>query len=140
MPPDQTQTTGISIDASGGFVTPLYTERRMRCYQIFDSELKSLGLTTAIVTVCFSMGTACLTTALNLSRDIVLSGKMTEGAAALDAAMKPACYVLAVIFFIAGAAALWWRHDLISLIKSESGESATGFRIWRSPVKRTPAS
>ena len=132
----------IAVDTAGGLVTPVYTERRMRCYQIFDTELKSLGLTTAIVTVCFSLGSVCVTTALNISRDIVLSGQVNEGAKALDAAMKPASYFFAFVFFAAGLAALWWRHDLITTIKNQSGDGgdAAGWRIWRSPVKRAPAS
>ena len=140
-PPNIFPTPNIRMD-TGGLVTPVYTERRMRCYQIFDTELKSLSLTTAIVTICFSLGSAALTTAINIPRDIALSGQFTEGAKALDSVMKPACYFLAFVFFVAALAALWWRHDLITTIKHQSGDgSGEGgwWRIWRSPIKRTPS-
>lgn len=106
---------------TGGVVKPVYSERKMRCLTVSESELKQLSLSNWGVTIFASIGSGLLTFGIDLFKDTALSPPGSGTAADVADTIEKLCMGGSFVCFIV-AIGLWlWRRDMIKTIREESG-------------------
>ncbi len=120
--PDASLAVGVKAaeGMSGSTVEPIYSTRKMRCYSVTESELKQINLANIAITAFSSTGSALLAFWLDIFKDTILSEKVPEVAQTAIGYVQPILLILGIGFWVAAGAALWWRRDMIKLIKQES--------------------
>jgi len=96
----------------------------MRTYTVTESELWILSLANGLMTIFFSLGSGFVGIALDITKDVMLSPELAKTGEALAEIVRPACVILAVVFFACGLWAFMQRQSTIALIKKESGLQA----------------
>ena len=105
---------------NGSTLQPIYSQRRMRCYSVTESELLQIGIANIGITACFSIGSALMTFWLDIFKDTRLATEIPEDVQTALAYIQPIIFFVSLAFFSTGAAAIWWRKRLMDLIRQES--------------------
>jgi hypothetical protein len=105
---------------SGGLIV-MATKRSMKCFNITEVEIDTLGLTHWISAICFSVGTALLTFCIDTTKDLLIAGSpVTPNAIGLRFSIYNFGFPGALIFFGIGILAMIYWGSNIRRIKRES--------------------
>ena len=107
---------------NGSTVEPLYSARQMRCYSVTESELQQINLANIGITASFSFGSALLAFYLDVFKDTVLATEVPAEAQAVIGYVQPVLLFLGAGFWIFAGVLLWWRRNMVKLIKDESAK------------------
>lgn len=107
-------------EAPGGTIQPLYSERKMRCFTVTNSELHQLSFANGLMTVFFSIGSAFLAFGLDITKDVILSTSVPGEAKTIVNLAQPLLYALGIAFYVAGVLTVIWRRSMLNVIKDES--------------------
>ncbi len=123
--PDTNLETGVekTEGVNGSTVEPLYSSRQMRCYSVTESELKQIGLANLGITAFSSIGTGMLAFSLDIFKDTVLAGGVPESAKVALSFVQPVLLIGGIAFWVFAIFAIFWRRDMIKIIKHESTNS-----------------
>lgn len=105
---------------NGSTIQPVYQQRFMKCIVVTESELKQLGLANIGITAFASIGSFFAAFAVDVMKDVWLAPSVPENARALVDFVQPAGIWLAVMFYFLTGVTVWWRSDMLRLIKKES--------------------
>jgi len=108
---------------NGATVEPVYSQRKMKCYTVTESELRQIGLSNLGITGMFSLGAAFLAFGLDVFKDTLLAESVPDAAQAIVSYVQPICFFVSASFFILGLLTIRWRSGLMQLIKDESSNS-----------------
>jgi len=107
---------------NGSTVEPVYSSRKMHCYSVTESELQQIGLANIGITAFFTIGSAMLAFWLDIFKDTVLAESVPETAEMVVSFVQPVLLFLGLLFWGIGIIAIYWRRNMIKLIKSESSK------------------
>ena len=107
---------------NGSTVEPVYSSRKMRCYSVTESELQQINLANIGITAAFSFGSALLAFYLDVFKDTVLAESIPDQAAAVIGYVQPVLLTLGLGSWAFAGVLLWWRRNMIRLIKDESAQ------------------
>ena len=108
---------------NGATVEPVYSQRKMKCYTVTESELRQIGLSNLGITGLFSLGAAFFAFGLDVFKDTLLAESVPDAAQAIVSYVQPICFFVSASFFVLGLLTIRWRSGLIKLIKDESSNS-----------------
>lgn len=108
---------------TGGIVRPIYSERKMRCLTVSESELKQISLSNWGVTIFASIGSALLTFGLDLFKDTALSPPADASTSKMVDTVEMLCIGGSIVAFLVAVGLWMWRRDMIKTIRQESGFS-----------------
>jgi hypothetical protein len=94
----------------------------MRCYSVTESELQQINLANIGITASFSFGSALLAFYLDVFKDTVLATEVPAEAQAVIGYVQPVLLFLGAGFWIFAGVLLWWRRNMVKLIKDESAK------------------
>lgn len=103
--------------ASGSHIVTEHTERTMRLYGVFESELRALSMFNAITAIFTSAGTGLLSFLAGVLIDAAKDGVEHPEAAHTICWV---CGVLAVACFSVAFLAFKWRRSALTTIMTES--------------------
>ena len=98
----------------------VYTERQVKAYPIFESELESLSFLNTMTLVFFSVGSATISFAVGIWTNATFAEKMTPEGVVASIYGAPVLLVAAAICYGLGGLALYSRRQQWSKIKTES--------------------
>jgi hypothetical protein len=105
---------------NGSTLEPVYSSRKMVCYSVTESELRQLNLANIGITGLTSLGSAMLAFWLDVFKDTTLAGSIPEEAEILISYVQPLLLVFGIGFWVLAGFLLFWRRNLVKLIKDES--------------------
>jgi len=105
---------------NGATVSMQYSERKMNCHLVTDSELKHIGLANIGITMTFGIGSALIAFGIDIYKDTTLAETVPETAQTLASVIQPMCFYIGGAFWLFSVLLLWWRRGMLELIKKES--------------------
>ena len=108
---------------NGSAIEPVYSQRRVKCYSITESELMHIDLANIGITAFFAIGSAFFAFALDLFKDTLFANPMPEAALSVISYLQPIMIFVGILFWIFGGIGWWWRVRIIDLIKKESAHN-----------------
>lgn len=97
----------------------------MRCFNVTEPELDSIGLLNIISTVAFSLAGASLGFIIDFKKDVMLADKLNEQSQTINMVIDWGGVPVVVILVGIGIAAYWKRGSIVKKIKLESQSSVT---------------
>lgn len=95
----------VSTGERGAFVRTLHMEREMRCYPIYESELRTLKVFSGLVTGAISAVTAAFVFGLSVLWDVInTTDTRTQANGAIVVGV-------CIVVMIAGIVAARWAHN-----------------------------
>lgn len=105
---------------NGSTVEPVYSTRKMKCYSVTESELRQIGLANLGVTAFSAIGSALTALSVDLFKDTQLSSNIPASTVDALSLVQPILVALSVGFWFLVGLTVWWRRNMIALIKEES--------------------
>ena len=100
--------------------------RNMKFYRVHEPELHNLSVAHGLMVIFFSAGSAFLGFGLDVTKDIAMaSGELSAEGKVMANVVRPACFYIALGFYLAGFWAYMLRRGAIIRIKRESGDNET---------------
>lgn len=115
-----TQSVEETEGVTGATVELIYSQRKMHCYSITESELQQIGLANIAITSLGSIGSALLAFSLDIYKDTLLAEEIPAATRELISYIQPVLLSLGVAFWVIAIIAVFWRKKMIKLIKEES--------------------
>jgi len=96
------------------------TKRAMKCYNITDVEIDTLGLAQGLSAFFFSVGTGLLTFCFEVTKDLMLVGGKNVETLALHFSVNHFGFPVAIGFYLLGGATFFFVGSTVRRIKRES--------------------
>jgi hypothetical protein len=104
---------------AGSYVVTKHTEREMKLYGVYESELRTIAILNGITALFASLGTGLVAFAAGQVVDLAKSTASPAG----QNLVVTVCWVsgiLAVACYAIAGLAFWYKHSEVSEIKSKS--------------------
>lgn len=108
---------------NGSTVELVYSTRQMRCYSVTESELQQINLANISISASFLFGSTLLAFYLDIFKDTVLATEVPLQAQTVISYARPILIALGIGFWVFAGVFLFWRRNLVKLIKDESTKS-----------------
>lgn len=110
----------INVTGPGGLIAPLYTERRMKCFNVTQGDLSSLSLANWLVTGCAAFSSFCFSQALAVYTNAAFVEKFTAAGEMLAYFAVPTFSILGIFGAVGAVCAYFWKASHWKIIEQES--------------------
>lgn len=106
----------------GSYVSTTHTERRMKAFEIFETEMDTLSAFNGIATLFFSLGWGCITCAIGIIINWIIDWVKTATVmpVGIIVVICSLCAFVSILCFLVGAYYLYKKNSQINKIKEES--------------------
>ena len=117
---DLVKAASLAIEnQNGSTVEPVYSRRKILCYSITESELKTFGFSHGLSTVLFSAGSIFFGFGLDIFKDQLLSDTIPSTVSQVAYYAQYFSFIISFICFAAGGFTIYWRRGYWADIMSE---------------------
>lgn len=108
-----------STRADGSSIHSVHSNRKVKVYPIFETELNMIGMFNIISTLFFSASAACFSGCFALYLEKQVTEQATPAGELLLSAGPKITFLLGVVFFAVAAFSVWRRGSILDQIKSQ---------------------
>ncbi len=106
----------------GSYISTTHTERKMKAFEIFETEMDTLSAFNGIATLFFSLGWGCITCAIGIIINNIIDWGKTANSmpVAIIVVICSLCVFVSILCFSIGIYYLHKKNTQINKIKGES--------------------